>query len=273
MTSNDGRPPRLPREVAGTAIWLASGDNTVRMSGGADFESLADYYRRLGLAEDAWHVGPEHPSLEQLALRILAESDGARILEVGVQSGGFSVPVILEVFRRKGFAYTGIDNLAYTNAVPLRLIEVYLRQSGVAGPLRFLEGDSTSLLRAEGPSSYDFILLDHYKPKYPIDLYVICARELLSERGTIVLHDVLAHAAPQWRICQQICRAFGYVWTIDEDVFQGAAIIRRGGRRRTPAIARSLIGLGVAARWNLHAAIGHARRAAGRALRSIGLRP
>jgi hypothetical protein len=197
--------------------------------------------------------------------------EGRRILEVGVQAGGFAVPVILETSKRPGFAYTGVDNLGYTNAVPLRLVEEYLRQSGVTAPLRFIEGDSTTALRAQERHSYDFILLDHYKPKYPIDLWVICARDLLSVRGTIVLHDVLAHAAPQWRACQRICKAYGYVWTIDADVFQGAAIVRRGAAP-LGSITRGLIGFRETARWNLHAAAGRARHAAGRALRALNLR-
>jgi hypothetical protein len=62
--------------------------------------TLQQYYASLGLPEAAWLVGPEHPAIEELALAVLATTRGARILEVGVQSGGFAVPVILATFNQ-----------------------------------------------------------------------------------------------------------------------------------------------------------------------------
>jgi len=232
--------------------------------------TLQQYYARLGLPEEAWHVGPEHPSLEELALRILATTERARILEVGVQSGGFAVPVVLATARRSGFAYTGIDSLDSTNAVPLRLISEYLAQHGVTEHLRFIESDSTAALRTLPQDSYDLILLDHYKPKYPIDLREVLARGLLGAGGAIVVHDVLTHAAADWKVCERVCRAFGYDWTIDPTVFNGAAIIRRAPG--APVTPRRAFLLDVRARWWAHAAVLHSRRFAGRALRALGLR-
>src|SRR5262249_28867011 len=150
-----------------------------------------------------------------------------RMLEVGVQAGGFAVPGIVALHTRPTFTYTGVDKLLYTNAVPLRYVESYLRRVRVTPPLPFVEGDSTTVVRPPGPHSLDFVLLDHYKPKYPVDLLHICANGALSAHGTIVLHDVLTHAAPDWPICEAICRAYGYRWWIDSDVSQGAAIVTR----------------------------------------------
>ncbi len=233
--------------------------------------SLAEFYRAEGLSDDVWHVGAEHPSLENAALEILEEMTSCRILEVGVQSGGFAVPVVLAVAARRAFAYSGIDNLQFTNAVPLRLIESFLRHSGVTGPLRFVEGDSTTELFRATPDSYDLILLDHYKPKYPLDLYLVFSRKLLSRGGIVLLHDVLTHAAPDWKICQQVCEAFGYVWTVRADVSQGLAIVRYAG---PPAgrLQQTLVGMRVTARWRAHEAVLGLRRTAARTLRRLGLR-
>lgn len=232
--------------------------------------TLQQYYTSLGMPEDAWHVGPEHPSLEELAISLLSTTQQARILEVGVQSGGFAVPVVLAAAGRSGFAYTGIDSLDYTNAVPLRLVDDYLRERGVTRNLRFIESDSTQALRTLPARSFDLILLDHYKPKYSLDLFEVCSRDLLGDDGVILLHDVLAHAAAPWRVCERVCRAFGYTWTIDSVVFQGAALVRRNGARRTMAIA--LARVEVLFRWWLHALLIDGRRRGGRILRALGLR-
>jgi predicted O-methyltransferase YrrM len=161
---------------------------------------LEEYYRSLGLAEHAWHIGPEHPSLEELALALLETTNEARVLEVGVQAGGFAVPVVLALSGRTGFSYTGIDSLDYPNAVPLRVIAGYFSQHGVTRNLRFIESDSTAALRGLPGESFDLILLDHYKPKYPLDFFHVCARGLISGDGAIVLHDVLGHAAGPWHV-------------------------------------------------------------------------
>ncbi len=233
--------------------------------------TLEEYYTRLGLPRDAWHVGPEHPALEQLALRLLASMRSARILEIGVQAGGFAVPVIMAAADRPGFSYVGVDNLAYSNAVPLAHVGGYLELRGISRNVRFVEGDSTPVLREAAPASFDLILLDHYKPKYPVDLHTVCARGLLSADGAIVLHDVLAHAAPDWAVCRTVSEAFGYRSEIDAGVPGGAAVVRRGAAAGSRS-RQAMVGGRVWARWTAHAAKLHARRTAGRALRAAGLR-
>ena len=208
--------------------------------------TLQDYYQNLGLPEEAWHIGPEHPGLEQFALRILATLAQARTLELGVQSGGLAVPLISGAAGRPDFSYTGVDSLEYPNAVPLRLIADYLTQAGITAPARFIESDSTRVLRTASPSSYD----------------------LISE---LAAHDVLAGAKADWRVCEDVCRAFGYTWTIDASVLQGVAIVRRGDPPQT-AIRQSLIGMRVRSRWYAHALVLRTRHAIGRVLRSIGVR-
>ena len=234
--------------------------------------TLADYYRNLGLSEHAWHIGPEHPALEELGLRMLGTTRGARVLELGVQSGGFAVPVILAAAKRSGFAYMGVDSLEYTNAVPLRLIAEYLERHDVpAAAMTFVEGDSTTALRSAAPSSYDLILFDHYKPKYPIDLQITFQRRLLSDEGVIVLHDVLAQAANEWKVCERVCRAYGYTWTIETGVSQGAAVLRRK-QSPAPSPSTALVAMEVTLGWYAHAAVLRSRRAVGRFLRIAGLR-
>jgi len=233
--------------------------------------TLQDYYQNLGLPEEAWHIGPEHPGLEQFALRILATLAQARTLELGVQSGGLAVPLISGAAGRPDFSYTGVDSLEYPNAVPLRLIADYLTQAGITAPARFIESDSTRVLRTASPSSYDLIIFDHYKPKYPIDLDLVFERNVLGPGGVILLHDVLAGAKADWRVCEDVCRAFGYTWTIDASVLQGVAIVRRGDPPQT-AIRQSLIGMRVRSRWYAHALVLRTRHAIGRVLRSIGVR-
>ena len=228
----------------------------------------AEYYEALGFPEDAWHIGPEHPGLENLAIAVLDSLPGARVLEIGVQSGGFTIPVAMAAHTREPFSYTGVDNLEFSNAVPLRHVEAYLRRAGVTGALQFVEGDSTGVLRHAARDAYDLILLDHYKPKYPIDLYVIFRRQLLAPGGAVLLHDVLTHAADDWEVCKRVCRAFGYSWTLHPDVFQGAAVLRR-----TDGVGSSIgAGAEVYARWYAHASVLKSRRAIGRLLRTLGLR-
>jgi len=233
---------------------------------------LREYYAGLGLDENAWHVGPEHPALEDLGIRLLERTREKRVLEIGVQSGGFAAPVILAMAHHRSFAYTGIDNLEYTNAVPLSRIADFVRERGVTATLRLVEGESTPVLRAAAPFSYDLILIDHYKPKYAFDLYDICARELLSADGAIVLHDVLGSGAAAWRDCQPVCRAFGYGWEIDADVPQGAAVVRRGPGPREATWRQWFVRAKIAATWHTHAAILRTRRAIGRWLRAAGIR-
>jgi hypothetical protein len=93
--------------------------------------NLHHYYRSLDLPEESWHVGPEHPGLEELGIRLVMGTKQRRILEIGVQSGGFAVPVVLAVAHAGSFSYLGVDNREYTNAVPLQLVADYLELRGV----------------------------------------------------------------------------------------------------------------------------------------------
>jgi predicted O-methyltransferase YrrM len=262
MLPKSGR--ELPR-IAGNAS-----SSLVRHDGA--IPTLPEYFRDLKLAEDAWHVGPEHPSLEDLGLALLASSSRTRILEIGVQSGDFAVPVILASAGRRGFSYLGVDNREYTNAVPLNLISDYLALHGISQHVRFIEDNSSRVLKTGQPFSFDLILLDHYKPKYASDLYCVCARDLLSEDGAIVLHNVLTHAASAWNVCRRVCRAFRYTWKIDASVRHGAAIVRRGETAQRSRIAIIAAYLEVTLRWHTHATVLRLRRAVGRLLRDAGLR-
>jgi predicted O-methyltransferase YrrM len=234
---------------------------------------LQQYYRDLGLADDGWHLGPEHPSLEQLGVALVTATKKRRILEIGVQAGGFAVPVILAVAQQTNFSYLGVDNREYTNAVPLKLVADYLRRHGVTEGVRLVEADSTTVLRTAERGAFDLILMDHYKPKYPFDLLHIFRRDLLSDDGAIVLHDVLAHAAREWAICTRLSRAYGYTSVIDATVFQGAGIIRRAAAADHTGSARAaVLATRVISSWHLHAGVLRTRRAAGRTLRAVGLR-
>jgi hypothetical protein len=135
---------------------------------------LAEYYARSGLAAGSWLVGPEHPALEALGIRLLSNTASARILELGVQSGGFAVPVILSCAHREGFAYTGVDNLAYTNAVPLHHIADYLALHRVTHGLRFVESESGTVVldAASSPLLKDAkpmnVLIHTFAPYNPV---------------------------------------------------------------------------------------------------------
>jgi predicted O-methyltransferase YrrM len=193
-----------------------------------------------------------------------------RILEIGVQSGGFAVPVILAAHHGREFSYTGVDNREYTNAVPLQLISDYLRLHDVSQGIRLIEGDSTAVIRASPPSSFDLILMDHYKPKYSYDLLHLFERDLLSDDGAVVLHDVLTHARRQWRVCERLCSAFGYSARVDPDVVQGAGIIQRRDALASRQPRAMLARLDVSMSWSIHAFVLRSRRAVGRRLRAMG---
>ena len=73
---------------------------------------LSAYYTALGYPASRWHIGAEHPLLEEYAIRLLATLPRARVLEVGYQAGGFAVPLILAMHARPGFTYVGVDSMA-----------------------------------------------------------------------------------------------------------------------------------------------------------------
>jgi hypothetical protein len=235
-------------------------------------EALARHYQNEGVADEAWHIGPEHPALERTALEILETLDGRRVLEIGFQAGGFAVPIILTLHQDPRFRYVGVDNLAYTNSVRPTTIENFLRSRVTPGCYEFIQSDSTRFLKTLAPSSIDLVLLDHFKPLYERDLLVLCRRGVVKAGGVIFLHDVHAGAASAWRNCSHLVRTFGLQVDVRADVPAGLAILRVpfGVRpRRLTMISSWTITAGRVAKDD---AILHTRRAVGRFLRKVGLR-
>jgi predicted O-methyltransferase YrrM len=192
---------------------------------------LADHYQRAGIAEEAWNVGPEHPALEDTALALLASLDSRQVLEIGFQSGGFAVPVILALQRDAAFHYIGVDNLAYRNAVTPATIDAFLRPRVGRPCYEFVVSGSSEWLRKMPEGSIDLALLDHFKPMYERDLLLLCRRRIVRPGGAILLHDVRAGAARAWRECQHLVRTFNLSVELREDVPAGLAVLRvpRGG--------------------------------------------
>ena len=200
--------------------------------------SLAAYYQAVGLDASQWHVGPEHPRLEEHAIEVLRARRGRRLLEIGYQAGGFAVPVITAMAGSDGFAYTGIDSGAYRNTVAGATIEGYLRQQGVDADYRFLTGDAGTMLHRLAGKQFDVILIDHFKPLYPREFRTILRLGLASADAHVLFHDVLGRAEREWVACRRLCDAFGFTWEIRDDVPGGLAVARRdaalptGGPRR-----------------------------------------
>jgi predicted O-methyltransferase YrrM len=206
--------------------------------------TLEEYYRDLGIPDSHWHIGREHPSLEDYALRLLADLPQARILEVGYQSGGFAVPVILEMQGRTDFEYLGIDSLGYGNSVDGTTIARYLRDQGVTGGYEFAVGDAGQYLKELPHRQFDLILVDHYKPLYARELLTIIRRRLTSPEGYILFHDILGEASGAWKDCTRVCNAYGYAWSIAREVPEGLALVRRNQEvQRIPLSQR--LGLGM----------------------------
>jgi SAM-dependent methyltransferase len=192
-------------------------------------ETLARYYLDRGLSEDQFCLGEEHPGLENLALALLRESDSRRVLEIGYQSGGFAVPLILELNETVGFRYVGLDNFAYPNAVETDVVRDFLAEANTDRRQNFeFRQISAGRFLMHCREQFDLILIDHVKKLYPRTLLLIFARRLVAPEGVILLHDVLGCAAGPWRRCIAICSTFGYCWEIVDDVPGGVAIIRPG---------------------------------------------
>jgi hypothetical protein len=191
--------------------------------------TLSEYYISLGYTPDMWHIGQEHPHLENYALHLLRQLPSSRVLEIGFQAGGFAVPVIMKMQDRPDFLYVGIDNGAYPNAVHPSTIVGYLKQQKVKGEFYFHYGDVKDILTRLAPQRFDMILVDHSKPFYSREFYTIASKGLIAPGGYILFHDVLEKAEAVWRECEVICQAFGFSWQIVEDVPGGLAAVKPGG--------------------------------------------
>jgi len=200
--------------------------------------TLAEYYRGLGYTPDKWHIGQEHPHLENVAIRLLKQLRTARVLEIGYQAGGFAVPLILEMQERPDFLYVGIDNGAYPNAVHPLVIVNYLKLQKVTCDFNFHRGDAKEVLGRLAPQEFDLILVDHYKPLYFREFYEIASKGLIAPGGYILFHDVFEKAEKAWKECKLICWAFGFSWQIVDIVPGGLGVVERsvsGIQRKTSA--------------------------------------
>jgi predicted O-methyltransferase YrrM len=191
--------------------------------------SLFEYYHSLGLSPSQWHVGPEHPYLEEYVIRLLHTLPAVRVLEIGYQSGGFAVPVILAMRGRSDFDYLGVDSLSYANAVHGGIIADYLKTKGVTSGFQFVESDASKFLSRTPSGRFDLVLIDHYKPLYPRDLLAVIARDRVSPQGIILLHDIIGRASGVASLCEAIASAHGYSWTVVEEVPEGLAVLRNLG--------------------------------------------
>jgi predicted O-methyltransferase YrrM len=242
------------------------------MSSGAVHERLGRFYAAAGQPPEAWHVGPEHPALEAAALELLDTVRGRRVLEIGVQAGGFAAPLILAAGQQPGFHYTGVDNHAYPNAVPFVLLERFLHEAGATADVRLVAADAQSFLAGPAGDGFDLVLLDHFKPRYPGDLQQLLARRFVRPGGVVLLHDVRGVAAEEWRVCQRVAAAYGWTAAVREEVPGGLAVLRQGTDATPGAVTRigvrAYVGLG----WWRYRAVAALRRHAGRVLRRLGLR-
>lgn len=192
--------------------------------------SLKEYYLESGLCADDFHIGPEHPGIEERAIDLLAKSSGKRVLEIGYQSGAFAAPVIEAYGRDDSFDYTGVDNFAFNNSIRSnwrpQFIEGYLASKNLnKTAYRFLQGDANAFLLAQR-EPYDLILIDHLKPLYARELRTILKRKLIKPDGVILVHDVAGRAKQVWRDCTRWCWCYHCESEIDLGVVSGLAIIR-----------------------------------------------
>ncbi|MFQ5856386.1 MAG: class I SAM-dependent methyltransferase, partial [Anaerolineae bacterium] len=160
--------------------------------------TLEEYYESLGYPRSHWHIGWEHPHLEEYAIRLLQGMPRARVLELGYQAGGFAVPVILAMRERPDFVYLGIDSMAYDTAVDGKVIVQYLENQGVTGCYEFAVGDAGKFLARMPKEQFDLVLIDHDKSLYPREFRTLVRRELVSPDGCILFHDVLRKAREVW---------------------------------------------------------------------------
>ena len=240
--------------------------------------TLSEYYTSLGYTPDRWHIGQEHPHLENYALYLLRQLPRSRVLEIGFQAGGFAVPVIMKMQDRPDFLYVGIDNGAYPNAVHPSTIVGYLKQQKVKGEFYFHYGDVKDILTRLTPQKFDLILVDHSKPFYSREFYTISCNGFIAPGGYILFHDVSEKAEAAWKECKLICQAFGLSWQIVEDVPGGLAVVRldettlpKAGLRRLFARSQiKVILIGRSLRESLRNMLGKVGRKRFKFLHSIG---
>ena len=208
---------------------------------------LMRFYLDRGLAPGQFWFGREHPALEEAALRLLATRSRVRVLEIGYQAGGFAVPVITSLHRTPGFHYTGLDSLAYPNAVTSELLTEYLTLQGVAPDrFRLLKVDAWDFLMT-CPETFDLILIDHVKSLYPRELETVLSRRRVAAGGLVLLHDVLEKATEAWVECARICATFGCRWHVDGEVPAGLAIVEAG--EATRSFPTTMVGLKLGLRF------------------------
>lgn len=209
-------------------------------------KTLREAYEECGLTTKQWHVGPEHPHLENFAIKLLRAMPRARVLEIGYQAGGFAVPVIVQMQERFDFVYVGVDAVAYSNSVPGDIIQKYLESEQVTGAYTFHVSDSHAFLRRLS-GQFDLILIDHYKPLYPREFYTLIKRQLIAPDGVVLFHDVLDRAESAWVVCKEMCELYGFATQIVDDVPGGLAVARRTRQEvRGHRLARAMLGVRIA---------------------------
>ncbi|MBN1980892.1 MAG: hypothetical protein JW795_05135 [Chitinivibrionales bacterium] len=191
-------------------------------------EDLIQFYHDKGLTSDQFWLGPEHPALENLAIEVLSKKKSKKVLEIGYQAGGFAIPLILQFKDDDDFRYTGVDSLAYANSVNGATITQYLLSQHVGETkYDFVIQDAQRFLNAQS-QKYDLILIDHLKKLYPRALKSIIKKNLLADKGTIFLHDVLKRAEKAWMRCASICKLNHLTYEILSDIPAGLAVVEKG---------------------------------------------
>lgn len=189
---------------------------------------LREYYQKIGYQNSQWHIGPEHPRMEEYTLKLLLRTRHKRVLEIGYQAGGFAVSVILAMKNDPEFNYTGIDDGSYANSVEKNVICKFLEDSNVQQNIyAFYKGDAHTFLYNLTKVQFDVILVDHYKPLYLREFYGIVKNDLLDPEGYILFHDVLERASKIWVKCQNLCDLFGFSWEIINEIPGGMAVVRK----------------------------------------------
>lgn len=192
--------------------------------------TLHDYYTTKRIL---YHIGKEHPALEQVALTWLRQAPRQHVLELGYQAGGFAVPLITALASSPTFRYCGVDSLAYPNAVPVEALYDYLHHEGLDAPVRFHQSSVGTFLCTSLVKPYDLVLMDHAKRDYPLDLWWLLRRGWVAPNGVVLLHDVLGKAkGPITWLCHFLATLYGYSWDIRTDVPEGLAVLQRPKGRR-----------------------------------------